>query len=636
MHAILKERSARFPLAERAGPPALERIVGRCLEKSRDEALLLLTTWRSRSRGCPGAVSLRARSRRSPPPKARRPGCVPCRRRHGARPRGPRRGLAAVARAARPRARTATCRSPPRQAGKAGRPGRRRPHAGVRGRGRGVLQVFTRGLEASMAAQVTQSPRDCTEPFWSHDGRRDLLRLAAPAGAEPVDGGRRGGLARARDAQRHAAALTPDGQRLFRAARGPVPGQLLPVALGVVAAGSRAQALRRGAVQGEALRGRLPPRVARRRRGGALGRAHGGRDVGQGSRLCKPRALARADRADAAPGAARAAEPTRSEPLRLPARLATMVFAGEFRERTPGTHLFVADTASDDHWPLTARSGAEQYPAVSPSGRQIAFTDQREDYDLVEIPARRHGAAQHAGRPPETKPIRPGHHVGQQYAYVTDRPGGRRSGSAAAREASNGRSWPERASRTRRSSSPGSPPRPTAAGSPISAAGAQGFKVWISAVAGGPAVQLVNWTTATRTLRPGRPTQPGSRTRSRGRPPGARQGARWAPGAAVVLKEGIVYPSNPKWSPNGAHITCDLPEGFSVLSSRRQRMPGPGGGDPAGSRVGPKTAAASTRSAPTTSSRLQLVAIDVASGPGERRCSRTSEPYRPAAIRSRA
>ena len=63
-----------------------------------------------------------------------------------------------------------------------------------------------------------------------------------------------------------------------------------------------------------------------------------------------------------------------------------IVFAGEFRERTPGTHLFVADTRSADYWALTATSGSEQYPAVSPSGGQIAFTDQREDYDIVEVP----------------------------------------------------------------------------------------------------------------------------------------------------------------------------------------------------------------------------------------------------------
>jgi dipeptidyl aminopeptidase/acylaminoacyl peptidase len=37
--------------------------------------------------------------------------------------------------------------------------------------------------------------------------------------------------------------------------------------------------------------------------------------------------------------------------------------------------------------------------------------------------------------------------------------------------------------------------------------------------------------------------------------------------APVVLKEGIVYPSNPKWSPNGAFVTCDTPEGFSLVSA---------------------------------------------------------------------
>ena len=36
----------------------------------------------------------------------------------------------------------------------------------------GLLQVFTRGRDASMAAQITHSPRDCRDPFWSRDGDR--------------------------------------------------------------------------------------------------------------------------------------------------------------------------------------------------------------------------------------------------------------------------------------------------------------------------------------------------------------------------------------------------------------------------------------------------------------------------------
>jgi hypothetical protein len=97
--------------------------------------------------------------------------------------------------------------------------------------------------------------------------------------------------------------------------------------------------------------------------------------------------------------------------------------------------------------------------------------------------------------------------------------------------------------------------------------GPSGFKIWISAVAGGPAVQLIlddsyqdaptwspdgNWIAYAL-------SRAGRRALSK-----VRVGAGEPP---LVLKDGIVYPSNPKWSPNGALITCETLEGFSVISS---------------------------------------------------------------------
>ena len=118
------------------------------------------------------------------------------------------------------------------------------------------------------------------------------------------------------------------------------------------------------------------------------------------------------------------------------------------------------------------------------------------------------------------------------------------------------------------------------------------IKVWISAVAGGPAVQLIaddsyqdaptwspdgNWI-AYALSRAGRRALAKVKV-------GAGE-------AALVLKEGIVYPSNPKWSPNGAYITCDTPEGFASSSAptasraerwpRRHLSPTPGPGTAAG------------------------------------------------------
>jgi Tol biopolymer transport system component len=241
----------------------------------------------------------------------------------------------------------------------------------------------------------------------------------------------------------------------------------------------------------------------------------------------------------------------------------------------------------------------------------IAFSDQREEYDLVEIPLdgsspRNMLATSRSETYPSWSP------VGNEYAYVTDRGG-----------------TPEIGLRSRE----GSLERPVVTAASFQDAtllisglafapdgrrvayqrrGANGFRVWISAVAGGPAVQLVvddsyqdapTWSpdgtwVAYATSRAGR------RTLAK-----VKVGAGEAP---VVLKEGIVYPSNPRWSPDGAYITCDLPQGFSILSASGKQ-----------SRILSEETplvhawAADSRSLfaiRSEGSRLQLVSIDVATG----------------------
>ena len=242
------------------------------------------------------------------------------------------------------------------------------------------------------------------------------------------------------------------------------------------------------------------------------------------------------------------------------------VFAGEFRQRTPGTHLFVADTASDDYWAVTATSGSEQYPAVSPSGREIAFTDQREDYDLVEIPldgspARTILATSRNEADPAWSP------VGNQYAYVTDRSGTQeiwlRSGDGSLeRPIVTPTSFQD--STLLLSGLSFSPDGKRVA---YQRRGPNGFKVWISAVGGRP-----RGTADHRRQLPGcahlvAGRQLGRLALSRG---GRRALAKVKVGAGeapLILKDDIVYPSNPKWSPNGTFITCDTAEGFSLVSA---------------------------------------------------------------------
>jgi Tol biopolymer transport system component len=99
------------------------------------------------------------------------------------------------------------------------------------------------------------------------------------------------------------------------------------------------------------------------------------------------------------------------------------IVSAEIDERTPGTHLWLLDTAqSQTAEPITVGSGDEDSPAVSPNGDRIAYMSQQSDFDLTAVPL--------DGSPPRTllstsrnetdpawSPVR------AQYAFVTDRTG---------------------------------------------------------------------------------------------------------------------------------------------------------------------------------------------------------------------
>jgi hypothetical protein len=78
----------------------------------------------------------------------------------------------------------------------------------------GVLQVFTRALTASMPAQITRSPRDCREPFWSPDGTH-IYYLSQAAGEESLwRVSAAGGTPNVALRNVSHAALSPDGKTL--------------------------------------------------------------------------------------------------------------------------------------------------------------------------------------------------------------------------------------------------------------------------------------------------------------------------------------------------------------------------------------------------------------------------------------
>ena len=81
----------------------------------------------------------------------------------------------------------------------------------------------------------------------------------------------------------------------------------------------------------------------------------------------------------------------------------------------------------------------------------------------------------------------------------------------------------------------------------------------------------------------------------------------------MTTREGVVYPSNPRWSPRGDWIACELPEGFAVVSPDGQRT----------RILADETWLAHAWSSdgsalyavrPTDELRLEVIVVDVASG----------------------
>ena len=279
-------------------------------------------------------------------------------------------------------------------------------HAMVDGRS----QIFTRSLQSPAAVQVTHCPGNCDRPSWSADGRQIFLRsnngvwVVGAAGGDPKPV--------VPDAEAYA--ISPDGNTL-------------------------AFIRRNSNLTGISVWTSSPPGAKPKHYAPA---PYEGVDTGTGLRLLFARDghsillwgrfFGRGSEFWMLPYPAESGKPRRvleslqdAFPVRGFDWLAggqRLVLAAALPPSVYRSHLYLADLDGGSVTPLAASIGSQSVPAVSPDGKQIAYTEIEYDTNIVEVPLDgspiRNLVA--TGRLEHSAVWSP---RGKEFAYVTDRSG---------------------------------------------------------------------------------------------------------------------------------------------------------------------------------------------------------------------
>jgi len=433
----------------------------------------------------------------------------------------------------------------------------------------GILQVFVRSLDSSMSTQITRALRDCREPFWHPRGDRIFYISQAGDGDALWSVGTVGGSPEVVLRNVSTADISPDGKTLVLLRQVGGHGSFRLAVWISAPPGAEPRPYARGELAKQILT--VPGSVRFSPDGSKIGLwvAH---DPGEGAvwgSLSDPSQTGFwiLPYPEGEPFRA----PVRGGAAALPFRFSWMtnnrhvLFGGELPE-TEGSHLWLMDTARGAIRPLTAGHGSESDPAVAPDGRRIAFSSERGDYDLVSIDlalgtASTYLATTRLERSPASSTTR------GEIAYVTNR-----SGLQEIWLRSEDGAWDRPVVSDKDFADDGTLLLGNLAFAPdgqhvaYQRRGSAGYRVWISPIAGGPALPLVsgagyqdgptwspdgNWIAFVTTsgngfalckIRIGAGSQP------------------------VCFIPGIVYPSLPQWSPRGDWITVEMPDGFAITS----------------------------------------------------------------------
>jgi len=274
----------------------------------------------------------------------------------------------------------------------------------------GRTQIFTRSLQSPAAVQVTRCPVNCDRPSWSPDGRQIFLRsnngiwVVGAAGGDPK--------LVVQDAEAYA--ISPDGNTLAFIRRN---SDLTGISVWTssppgAALKHYAPAPFEGVDTGTGLR----LLFARNGRSILLW----GRFFGRGSEFWTLPYPAESGTPRRVLASLQDAFPVRGFDWLADGR--RLVVAAALPPSVYRTHLYLANLEGGSVTPLATTVGSQSFPAVSPDGKQIAYSEMEYDTNVVEVPL--DGSTIRSlvatGRLEHSAVWSP---RGKEFAYVTDRSG---------------------------------------------------------------------------------------------------------------------------------------------------------------------------------------------------------------------
>ena len=443
----------------------------------------------------------------------------------------------------------------------------------------GVMQVMTRGLEASRPVPITSSVSDCRSPFWSADGTRVYYIRRAGDAESLYSVASTGGTPQLEIQNVTAATISPTSGAIvflreevgpggyFQALWRTEPALAEPArfATGWIGSGVLGIGFLRFSPDGRTLALWGNPTT----------------DTHEGSTFDSPEVWlfsypdGRARRVLASLG-----QMSRPHPFAWMPDNRRLVFGADLVGASPGTHLWMGDITTNVLEPIVVSSTNSYEPDVSRDGQRIVFSTTASHYDLVELPLDGSPAkVRLATSRDETDPSWSA--TGSQFAYVTDRSGPQEI-------------W--------LSSADGSLERPAVTAGAFQDGDTyllsrvafapdgrrlayqrrnrDGYFIWLSTTEGGPAVQPIPRELASYQDAPAWSPDGEWIAFIYGQSAGRFYLGKMRPGLTAhitPLGEDVNYPANPAWSPDGRWISCEFADGLYVVSAdgrERRRVAG--------------------------------------------------------------